>query len=131
MELNADNIPKNQDDNEKLEENNVSEDGVTASVSGEDESLDMKISKDYSCSYLKVMAASIRAKSIVREAKAKNLPFREVALLKTKYHKPVFTALDEIDAGLISYRRKPLSHIGELSEEAEKRRRKSEIAEGQ
>jgi len=95
--------------------------------SAEEDSEDMEgFTKDYGSNYTKVIVAAIRAKAIVREAKAKGLPYAEVSMIKPKHTKPTMIALEELEAGLLSYRVRKGSSIGNLRDEAEKRQRNRE-----
>lgn len=54
------------------------------------------------CKYSYVMAVVKRAKQIRRKAKEKNIPFDEVATVKSNHIKALNVALDEFNAGNIS-----------------------------
>jgi len=93
----------------------------------EENTKDMEgFTKDYGSNYTKVIVASIRAKAIVREAKAKGLACSDVSIIKPKHVKPAMIAIEELEAGLISYRTRKGSSIGNIRDEAERRQRNRE-----
>lgn len=58
------------------------------------------------CKYSFVMAVVKRAKELRRLAKEKNVPFNEIATVKTNYIKPLSVALEEFNVGNIGLKLK-------------------------
>jgi DNA-directed RNA polymerase subunit K/omega len=71
------------------------------------------LSKD--CKYSFVMVVVKRAKQLRRKAKEKNIPFDEIATVKTNFSKPLSVALEEFNVGNI--RMKLKASLDDLEEE--------------
>lgn len=82
------------------------------------------------CKYSYVMAVVKRAKQLRRKAKEKNIPFDEVATVKSNHIKALTVALDEFSAGNISLKIKASLDDQEKKEVAEDIETKTPVGEG-